>query len=77
MTYNLGPRSMGNLAGVEPRLLRVVQRAIQITAHPSAWWRCCRSWAQGARKIWWTAGQLARLEAKNDLYPRLATRHWR
>jgi len=32
MTYNLGPRSMGNLAGVDPRLLRVVQRAIQITA---------------------------------------------
>lgn len=31
MTYTLGSRSMGNLAGVEPRLTRVVQRAIQLT----------------------------------------------
>ena len=32
MTYSLGTRSMGNLAGVEPRLLRVVQRAITLTS---------------------------------------------
>lgn len=31
MTYSLGERSRGNLAGVHPDLLRVVQRAIQIT----------------------------------------------
>ena len=32
MTYVLGSRSLGNLAGVEPRLVEVVKRAIQVTA---------------------------------------------
>lgn len=31
MTYALGSRSMANLAGVEPRLMRLVQRAITLT----------------------------------------------
>lgn len=31
MTYALGPASRANLAGVHPRLIRVVERAIQIS----------------------------------------------
>lgn len=31
MTYALGPQSRANLAGVHPRLIRVVERAIQIS----------------------------------------------
>ena len=32
MTYSLGSRSLGNLAGVHPDIVRVVKRAIELTA---------------------------------------------
>lgn len=32
MTYTLGPRSVGNMTGLHPDMIKVVQRAIQLTS---------------------------------------------